>query len=249
MTGIGIQPATRITPLNTTPGVVIPNEAHIPTVRVDNNAVKIHGNYATIYLYEKPLQSAGVTISGMTPLSIGTAPTTNTEFTVDYKNSILFFTPLNGMAPWGSLNVAYTGTGAVVDAERLIARPTSLFIGEQLMYDGTEFINTNLTQAKIIDVLPSAVEITGKIYNTYAAAAAYCITTTPSATNIWTIRLHGDVAEAIDKKNYIAIMGDGISTRLLGMITTSAFAFDDETEITDCYVEQFAFDSGVTPPP
>ena len=98
----------------------------------------------------------------------------------------------------------------------------------------------------VIDILPLPVaEVEGKIYNTYLDAIDYLTLSgdpliIPSVTNIWTIRLHGTVTEAITKYNYIAIVGDGLSTRLLGMITCFSGQID-ETEISDCYIEQFQF--------
>lgn len=229
MTAIGTQPAARITPLNTTASVVI-TETLYPTVRLDDAANKIHGDYATIYLKEKPLQSAGVTITGSwTAVNLGTAPDA-THFTVDYKEGILFFLP----AETAAKVITYTGTGAPVDAEKLL--------------------NNDYVPPNVVHVLPDAAEAEGKIYKTYATAIAWITNPTsnpnfPTVTNTWTIRLHGTVTEAIEKVDYVAIVGDGISTRLLGMVTTDSVQTDDITEITDCYIEQFAFDSGIIPIP
>lgn len=216
MTGIGTQPAARITPLNTTASVVI-TETLYPVVRVDDAANKIHGDYATIYLKEKPLQSAGVTITGSwTAVNLGTAPDA-THFTVDYKEGILFFLP----AETAAKVITYTGVGAIVDAEKLL--------------------NNDYVPPNVVHVLFDAAVVEGKIYKTYLDAVTYIATQTPSAASTWTTWMHGTVSEDLDKKDYIAIKGDGISTRLLGMITTSSYQLDDFTEITDCYVEQFAF--------
>ena len=90
-------------------------------------------------------------------------------------------------------------------------------------------------------VIPDADEIVGKRYKTFADALAYCLSTSPSPTNLWNINVFGFVDEIIYQYDYIFVTGvEGtVLTQPVVAYATSAFY----SAIFHCEVTQIEYDN------
>ena len=96
-------------------------------VRVDDDGNKVHGNYATLYLKERPRRTNNpetdiqVSFADGGSLSYRSYPVAGSlgvnEFTLDYDTSIVF---LHSSHDGKKFNVAYQGSGGVVDWEKIV---------------------------------------------------------------------------------------------------------------------------------
>ena len=105
--------------------------------------------------------------------------------------------------------------------------------------------NTMPTPANIIQVDPSATEITGKRYQSIANALTYIDENeTPAIDNIWGIRVGGENSENFTVADYVYILGDTLTTKLTGEITSSAFTGPLQKVISGCEVMNLNIGAG-----
>jgi hypothetical protein len=125
-------------------------------------------------------------------------------------------------------------------------------IGSAIEEIGSATFNPT-TYANIIDVSPDDDVIEGKRYQTVAAAQAYLqtVSPSPSATNIWGIKIYGTNSENINIGliPYVHYLGEQGTTRLTGEITsTGDFASLSSLEyvVKNCIITNLILDVGRT---
>jgi len=82
-------------------------------------------------------------------------------------------------------------------------------------------LSIGTTKNKLI-VDSNLIEVTGQVYNSYSDALNYALSTTPSATNKWTIHITGECSDNITLHEFIGIQGQRENTRLTGTISTTS---------------------------
>lgn len=110
--------AERVGPLGSLIPKTITDEVLVVELRTtDDPTDKVHGDWKTAYLKERPVYgSLTVTHGGATLLIVTTPPAGPSECSVDWLRGIMFFDPAE---TWNGVVVAYQGVGAVVDWTRL----------------------------------------------------------------------------------------------------------------------------------
>lgn len=126
----------RVDPIGGLIPKTITNEPLSLSVRVDDDAVKIHGDYYTAYLLERPVRGTLVvhdSVLGDLTIDNTAVPVGNSVCSVDWKRGIVFF---DSAIAWNTVTATYQGTGAIVDWGRIKIQDVSDGTGSVLAEAG-----------------------------------------------------------------------------------------------------------------
>lgn len=110
--------------------------------------------------------------------------------------------------------------------------------------------NSQTTYQNVIDICPADDEVAGLKYKTVADAQDYLATQSPSATNLWAVRIYGTNSENINIGliPFVHYVGVKDSTILTGQITSSVGAmsgsFSGDYVIRDCNINNLILGTG-----